>query len=249
MKACSEYNVQYSVRNFETDFKQRLKPSAMLGYFQEAAAAHSVEMGMGFDALRAVNRYWVLSKICVRVLRRPVYGETVAVRTRPHEPSRAIYERSFFLTDANGNEAAAALSRWCVLDAEGRIVPAAQVPHNAIDLIEDRAFSGCDWRIGEADIRQAEPAFTVTAASSDYDQNMHVNNIKYADFVFDCFSVEELLARKLRAFSLHYVRQAFVGDKLVFYRAQESEDSYRITGRRGEDTVVAARVEFDRVPV
>lgn len=245
-KANSECSMQYFVRNYETDFMQCLRPSAMLGYFQEVAAKHSEEMGMGFGTLRQDGRFWVLSKICVQISRRPQYEERVNVRTRPHIPSRAMYERSFFMEDAAGNIVIRALSRWCVLDGSGKIVPTAQVPYAEIDLIQERAFDDCDWRIGEAERVQEQPAYSIVIANSEYDMNRHVSNIKYADYIFNCFTVKELSARPILGFSLHYVRQAYEGDELAFYRQAIGEGTYLVTGRRGEETVVTARVEFGR---
>ena len=244
MKANSECVRQYTVKNYESDFGQELKPSFLLGYFQEAAVAHSEEMGMGFDALRRQGRFWVLSKIWVELSGRPHCGEDVSVRTRPHEPNKAIYERSFFLEDAAGVCIARALSRWCVLDAEGCIVPTAQVPHAEMELLGERALSECDWRIGEAAV-QGAPAFSLRIANSEYDLNGHVSNIKYADYIFNCFSVEELRARRIRSFGLHFVKQSYEGDRLEFHREETEQGVFLVTGKRGAETVVAAKVCFD----
>ena len=241
-----DFCLKYSVRNYESDFMQALKPSALLGYFQEAAAEHSQEMGMGFDRLREEGRFWVLSKICVRIGRRPMQGENVTVRTRPHSPNRAIFERSFFVEDASAETVIRAVSRWCVLDECGRIVPAAKVPHKEAVLSEERAFTDQDWKIGEEIPLREKPIYSMTVACSEYDLNMHMNNIKYADCVFNCFSVKELSARVLSGFSLHFLRQSHEGDRLDFYRHALSDGVYQVVGKCGEVPVVSARVEFCR---
>lgn len=41
----------------------------------------------------------------------------------------------------------------------------------------------------------------MTVANSEYDHNMHVNNTRYADYCFNCFSVAELKEKKLKGFA------------------------------------------------
>ena len=71
-------------------------------------------------------------------------------------------------------------------------------------------------------------------------------NCKYADCVFNCFSVKELSARVLSGFSLHFLRQSHEGDRLDFYRHALSGSVYQVVGKCGEVPVVSARVEFCR---
>ena len=46
MKASSSLQREFILRNYETDFMQRIKPSSVLGFFQETAGDHSEEMGL-----------------------------------------------------------------------------------------------------------------------------------------------------------------------------------------------------------
>ena len=39
------------LKNYETDFKQEVKPSVILGFFQEAASENSEEAGFGYSSL------------------------------------------------------------------------------------------------------------------------------------------------------------------------------------------------------
>ncbi len=234
----------YVLRNYETDFRCEIKPSAVLGFFQEAAGDHSVEMGLGFQDLAKQGYYWVLSKIYVEFMRRPMFGETVHVATWPHEPNKAIYERSFTMRGDDGELSVRAFSRWCILRNDGRIVPCSRVAQPAMDFLTERAVSWEDWVIPTQAVL-GEPDYALRVANSEYDLNRHVNNIKYADYVFNCFSVRELEAKRLRSFQLHYVKQSFENDHLAFYRQEIAEGDYVIEGiRNGDETVVTARVRF-----
>ena len=148
MKASSSLQREFVLRNYETDFMQRIKPSSVLGFFQETAGDHSEEMGLGYKSLAEKGCFWVLSKIYVEVVRRPVYGEKIKVVTWPHEPNKAIYERSFLLEDGAG-AAMRAYSRWCILQTSGRILPCSRIEQPEIDFREEKSVVFDDWAIPE----------------------------------------------------------------------------------------------------
>ena len=184
MKAANRIENDYIVRSYETDFRQEIRPSSVLGLFQEIAGDHSQAMGLGFQKLGEQGRFWVLSKIYVEVDRKPASGEKVSVRTWPHRPNKAIYERSFTVCDESGQRLIGAESRWCILEKSGRIVPCSRIEQPEIDFLEENCLEDIDWRIPRV-VRASAPDFALIVANSEYDLNHHVNNIKYADYIFN----------------------------------------------------------------
>ncbi len=236
---------EFTLRNYETNFRQELKPSALLGYFQETAGDHSEMMGLGFARLAEKGYGWLLSKIFVQFEELPKFGDTVLVRTWPHKPNKAIYERSFELLHGNG-VIARAYSRWCIFNKKsGMVVPCSKVDQPEIDFIEKRSVDFNDWQLRGIE-HKSSPEFSIRIANSEYDLNYHVNNIRYADYIFNCFTVRELEERRLKSFQLHYIKQSRENDVLDFYREETSASEYTVEGiKNGEELVVSARICFE----
>ena len=103
------------------------------------------------------------------------------------------------------------------------------------------------WKIPQFLKEEGELKFTLTIANSEYDHNMHVNNTKYADYCFNCFTVNELAKKKLKRFSISYVKQCKEGDTLHFYlKAAEDKGLYYIQGYNHlEELVVQSSILFE----
>ena len=74
---------------------------------------------------------------------------------------------------------------------------------------------------------------------------MHVNNTRYADYCFNCFSIEELSKKRLRRFSVSYIKQCREGDELRFFR-KEVDGKYLVQGvNAAGENVVQAEILFE----
>ena len=80
--------------------------------------------------------------------------------------------------------------------------------------------------------------FSLKIANSEYDHNMHVNNTRYPDYCFNCFSVEELKNKKLKSFMISYVKQCRENDCLRFYLKTLGNGVYLAQGINEKDEIV-----------
>ncbi len=191
----------------------------------------------------------MVSNICCEFHKPVTLGEEVIVKTWPTPPTHVIFGREYQVLSKRKVPLVSASSRWCLIDmSNGKILQSKMIDnqnystYNKTKLLED-----VQWKIPVFPKEEGEEKFSLKIANSEYDHNMHVNNTKYADYCFNCFTVEELAGLSLKRFMITYVKQCKEGDNLVFYRKEQGEGEYLVQGFNGKnELVVQSRIYFDK---
>lgn len=231
----------------DVDFKDELKPSVLLGYFEEAACSSADELGFGYKFCKPKGYAFMVTEIRVQFLRPARLEEKVCVKTWPLAPSFVVFNREYELCKESGERLVVATSRWCLADlASGKILPSKVVEGQDYSTYRtDRALDE-NGKIPRFPFSEGELAFTMTVANSEYDHNMHVNNTRYADYCMNCFTIAELSKRKLKRFCISYVKQCKEGDTLRFYLKREADGIFLAHGfNEANEIVVQSQITFE----
>lgn len=238
---------EFSVRYCDADFKDELKPSAVLAYLEEVACSSAEELGFGYSFVKPRGYAFMVCNICCEFVAPIRLGENVLAQTWPTPPTRVVFGREYQMQSQTGEVLLNASSRWCLIDmATGKLLHSKAIDNQDYSTYNTKkALQNPLWRIPPFKQEEGILKYSMTVANSEYDHNMHVNNTRYAEYCFNCFSVEELGKRKLKFFTISYVKQCKEGDILRFYRKDLHEGEYLIQGFNGkEETVVQAKICF-----
>ena len=220
----------YYLRISDFDRYGRLKASSILDIFQDIAASHANELGIGFDAMMAHETIWVLSKVKFEVFSQPALYETVHVKTWPLQPDKLIFTRDYLITDKNGETVAKGTSEWVVINSVTRkLVPAADSFPIKEGFITERMFEGKIKKIPE--FTSENESYVVNTAFSDCDINGHVNNIQYANYVMDALALDE--SKSIKTFQIDYSQEVMMGTELHIHT--KLEDNEIVTKGIGDD--------------
>src|SRR5690606_14573495 len=85
---------------------------------QEIAWEHANELGFGYEQLKARNQFWVLSRLKVRINRRPCWTEGVKLETWSRGTDGFFGYRDYNFIDKTGKPIVQATSSWLILDSE-----------------------------------------------------------------------------------------------------------------------------------
>ena len=243
-----EHNKIFSVKFCDTDFKDELKPSAMLAYLEEVACSSAEELGFGYSYVKPLGYAFMLTNIRCRFERAVPLGMDMRVCTWPTIPSYVVFGREYKIFDPEGNALVNATSKWCLVDLkEGKILQSKLLTNQDYSTYNTaRALEEDKRKIPVFDIAEGELGFSLQIANSEYDHNMHVNNTRYADYIFNCFSVSYLKVRKLKEFALSYLKQCHEGQVLSFYKKETGENTFLVQGmNEAGEAVIRAEIFFE----
>ncbi len=243
-----EHVKEFLIKYCDVDFKDQLKPSVTLSYLEEVACSSAEELGFGYSFVKPRGYAFMVTNISCEFIRPVLLGELIQVKTWPTPPSHVVFGREYQILSESGEICMNASSRWCMIDMNtGRLLQSKLLPeqdystYNTTKVLQDIV-----WKAPIFQKEDGELKFTLTIANSEYDHNMHVNNTRYADYCFNCFSVAELAKWKLKRFTISYIKQCKEGDTLRMYRKMQEDKRYIVQGFNQEgNVVVQAQILFE----
>ena len=191
---------------------------AALNFFQEAAISHAENLGVGREAMARTNQVWILSRMSVLVNRRPVYGETVTVRTWPRGWEKLFALRDYDIHDAQGNPAVQARSCWLIVDIEKRRPLRPQPIMDAIPLNEGR--NALSAALGIEECHSLQKTAERQALYTDLDYNGHVNNVSYIRWIEDALDPALLEQSRRMRLDINYLNEVLPGEVTGIWSAE-----------------------------
>lgn len=199
-----------------------LSPRSILQAFQQAADAHSREMGVGFQEIRKQGLLWVVTRIRYEILRCPGAGEPLELQTWPLPASRLGFERNYIIMDREGEPLIRGTSLWVVMDAETRRLALCPELYPEGNYSTEQVFPDRARRLRPF---EGELACTVIPGEEHIDRNGHVNNSHYP-----AFAAKALGNPPVRSLQIDYIREVLKDQPLLLYTRQEG-DTRQVMGK------------------
>lgn len=235
----------YELRYTDVDAFDNLKLSSLLSFLEESACLSADELGFGYEEVSSKNLGFIIVNLYIKLERNIKLGEIVTIQTWPLKPRLLIFlrESEIYVGD---EKVGVATARWFMVNTK------TFQPSPASAFFEDGAFDNyntqrsvefSNWKIPA--LTDGKKVYSKLITYSDYDHYFHANNTKYADFLLDAFSVEELKERDICSVQITYAKQCKEGETIDIFRFDDGMCSI-IEGRVGNELRVQMRVEFDR---
>ena len=242
------FEQSYSINSRDVDGQSCCRPSALLGYLQEAATVAAEAYGFGRGMLASHGAVWVVTRSMFRLDRPLFWHDTLTLRTWHRGGKGAIMYRDYDLL-VNGEPAGEAVSAWVLMALDtGRIEKLAQFP----ELARNYGENGCKNVVLTKLRFPVEPVPTERRVMrySDTDINGHVNNTRYADFACDAVHLEEREAGEyVSHLQIDFLAQCWPGEELRLATAAQGGNRF-VTGTDGEGkSRFAALLTLDKRPL
>ncbi len=207
----------------DVDFRNRLRPAALLSMMQDAAGHDAARMGFGYDRIAPLGIAWVLARVTVEMRRWPGWDEDLVVETWSKGSETLYGLRDFRFFDAAGNELGAASSVWLLIDMAARRPVRLDILGGSLPGDPSRqALPGKPGKL--APQGPLAPIGEHRIAYADLDHHQHVNNASYVAMAMDCLPLEFLAAHRLTSLQANYNAEAQGGETLEFRSGNEAGD-------------------------
>ncbi len=207
---------------------------AILDMFQDIAGIHADSVGIGALELEERGLFWIVSKIRLRISRRPLVQETLEATTWIQPAERVSCERDWALSK-DGEQLAYVRSIWAALRRDNFR------PGHMADFYPDSDFGIAPpddipfTRMGK-NFDDAEPLGEYRIRSVDIDRGGHMNNVNYVRAMLGCFTCEQLAEMDIRQLDMQFLLQCYEGETIRFVKRM-AEDHMEIGALNGDGKV------------
>ena len=235
----SIYRQDFRLLSSEVDMSRAIRLSTLFTRLQEAAIAHTIELGVTREKTLDLGLLWAVTQYNVRFHRLPEYDEKVSLLSWPGKTMHLYFPRYFRLVDTKGNVLIEASSLWVLIDEKTRGI----VFPEAHDIYIREVVTGNELPL-PGRLRKAETTrnSSFSVPYSCVDLNGHMNNARYYDLALDLMP-EELRRLRIRELIAEHIGEAQLGDVLSVGCAA-SDHSFYICGEKGKP-VFRMKFQFD----
>lgn len=198
-----------------------LRPSGILDCFQTVAGIHATVLGLGLRRLLENNHAWVLVRTKYDVYKQIPKESQVIVETWPHVKGVFDYDRDYRILDLDRNVLVKATSKWVIIDTNERKILRSPYDYSC-ECSDEKTYDSFD-KIRVKFDDDSKILGTYTIRNTEIDVLGHLNNIRYADIIFEFYPYA------LENLQIDYINETKLGETLTIKEIVE-DDSVFIGG-------------------
>ncbi|MDD4425476.1 MAG: thioesterase [Mariniphaga sp.] len=203
---------ELSTKSYFIDRFGKLSTAFMFYQMQEIAWEHANLLGFGYHHLKQENQFWVLSRLQVKIDRRPVWTEKFTLKTWSRGTDGFYGYRDFVFEDNAGNDLIRATSSWLILDAGTkrivRLSKFSQFPEYSESILEANQVKIS--RPEAMDALQFSPVLF-----NEIDINQHFNSGRYIERIMDSYDFQFHEDYELKEFTINFLKEGLPSDRLA----------------------------------
>lgn len=208
------YSKDVEVDVHDVDFNGVCRASSLLRYIQSTAQQQLTDNGLSYDQLKEMGKAFIISRMHVEFESTVHAYDKLTAQTFPCDSRGFSFLRCYQLL--RGEEVVGrAISVWALVDVNTRGL--IKVSDFKLPLA---TYAPLDLPISH--VRMPSTLLEVgeyTVSYSDLDQNMHINNTRYADIYANFLPLSK---KRIAEMTVSYVHEAKWQEKLRVLRAEEN---------------------------
>ena len=221
-----------TTKSYFIDRTGKLSASFMFYQMQDIAWEHANVLGFGYDKLRKEQQFWVLSRLLVKINRRPRWAENFTLETWSRGTDGFYGYRDFNFVDDQKAIIAQATSSWLVLDATTkRIVRLSDFTD--FPKYEESVFGE---NAGKVKAPQSETSIQFTPVLfNEIDINQHFNTGRYIERIIDSYDFSFHEKYELVEYEINFLKEGMPSDRLAVKKQILEDDTHLCSVVRESD--------------
>lgn len=240
--AVTKKSYAFQVSPQSVDFNRSVTLSSLIDLMLTAAQYNAEENGFGLRKLNDMGLSWVLLRMALEMDVFPMQYETVYIETWIEDIGRASTTRNFCLRNKKGGVIGYATSTWAMISRTTRKA------QDLFGLGDIRSFESQETVPIDRPEKLGEIKGTMVnafkAKYSHIDINLHVNTMRYVEWISNCFSLEHYNRKQIKRFDVNFMSEILFGDDVKVYCSDDSKETYSFEICRNEKTSCRAKLVF-----
>lgn len=220
-----QFEKEYRIHVYETGPDGKLNLYSLFNYMQDIASDHAIKLGFGRDDLMRDNRFWVLSRIYSVIDIRPLWEETIIVKTWPNGTDKLFALRNYEVRYPDGRHIASGTSSWLILDHTTKKVqrPDSILSQYNTNLHNDSSPIRYATKIEASDENgMRSPMFSIRV--SDLDVNLHTNNVRYLKWATDTYDLDFIMNHYPQSAEINYLAESKFNEEILVRTSPDNAD-------------------------
>ena len=219
----------------------KLSTSYLFYQMQDIAWEHASILGFGYEHLKKDQQFWVLSRLLVKIDRRPEWGENFTLETWSRGTDGFFGYRDLNFVDKTGKNIIQATSSWLVLDLKSRrIVRLSEF--NNFPKYEESVFGANAEKVKQP--KTEEKLQFTPVLFNEIDINQHFNSGRYLERIIDNYSFDFHEKYELAEFEINFMKEGLPTDQLAVKKQLIDEFNHLCSVVRENDGVELIRARL-----
>lgn len=211
---------------------------AILEYLENVAAYHSDSVGYGVNTTEDTNFTWLLLDWKVKVIKRPIYGQTLDIHTWSRKIVRCYAYRDFEIYDNEGNLCVIASSKWLLINSKERKI--ANVEPELANKYKSE-IGKCVFESPEIEKLKTPESFEseilYKIQRKDIDVIGHMHNLYYLDLAYEALPDEVYNKRPFDNIRVMYKKEIKFGEMVKCKYAKVDDKNVVVIESNDEKTL------------
>ncbi|MGX6428941.1 acyl-[acyl-carrier-protein] thioesterase [Levilactobacillus yonginensis] len=244
--AANEFSEKHRVVYYEVDDTAHLTLAMLINLFVLVSEDQNTALNLTTDFIKSQGVGWVVTQYHIQIDRLPQTGDEVTVKTRATSYNRYFAYREYWLFDAAGQQLAYGEGIWVTMSYENRKI--ATIP----DAIMAPYASKQQTRLprlprpDRADATLTGVFKPYTVRYFDIDNNGHVNNAHYFEWMLDALPANFLRQQQPTDVKIRFENEVQYGHQVISEVRRSTATTTQHTVKLGTTTAVEAMVTWEK---